>query len=202
MRVAPIPLAAVVVFAAAAPLCAALAAEPGVRLRLEDQGHQRPQIRERLPYEVIPPRVRFGQSLRVYSFTDPISKVARVDYTLSRLCQRGAFIQEMDGMYWAQTPDRRLGVGFSGGANLVDPQKRREKATVYFFDKQDSYCTVYAAAQRDVMDRFVAPGSRLPVLGPTGIPAPPQPGQTSPDAQIQVVAPSGQGVSPGAPPYR
>lgn len=188
MRVASILMIAVAAASlSAAASLPALAAEPGVRLRLDDQGHQRPQIRERLPYEVIPPRVRFGQSLRVYSFADPISKVARVDYTLSRLCQRGAFIQEMDGMYWAQTPGRRLGVGFSGGANLVDPQKRREKATVYFFDKQDSYCTVYAAAQQEVMDRFVAPGSRLPVLGPTGIPAPPQPGR---------------GVTPGAPPYR
>ena len=202
MRITPFLLAAGVALAAAAPLSPVWAAEPAVRLRLDDQDHQRPQIRERLPAEVIPPRVRFGQSLRVYSFADPITKVAKADHTLSRLCQRGAFIQEMDGMYWAQTPDRRLGVAFSGGANLVDPQKRREKATVYFFDKQDSYCTVYAAAQRDVMNRFVAPGSRLPVLGPMGIPAPPQPGQTPADAQNQVVAPSGQGVSPGAPPYR
>lgn len=196
MRVLPIFLAAGIL------LTGTLAQSTEPRLRLDRDGHQRPQIREGLPVEVIPPRVRFGQSLRVYSFADPISKVAKVDYSLSRLCQRGAFIQELDGMYWAQTPDRRLGVGFSGGANLVDPQRRREKAMVYFFDKQDAYCTVYAAAQRDVMNRFVAPGSRLPVLGPTGIPAPAPPGQTPPEAQNQAIAPRGQGITPTAPPYR
>jgi hypothetical protein len=149
------------------------AAEPaGVRMQMDDQGHLRPKIRERLPAELIPPRTRFGQSYRVYSFTDPIQKVAKVDYALSRLCQRGGFIQQVDGLYWAQTPDRRLGVAFSGGANLIDGQNKREKATVYFFDGQDSYCTVYVAKQEAVMARFVAPGSRLPVLGPMGIPAP------------------------------
>jgi hypothetical protein len=149
------------------------AAEPaGVRMQMDDQGHLRPKIRERLPAELIPPRTRFGQSYRVYSFTDPIQKVAKVDYALSRLCQRGGFIQQVDGLYWAQTPDRRLGVAFSGGANLIDGQNRREKATVYFFDGQDAYCTVYVAKQEAVMARFIAPGSRLPVLGPMGIPAP------------------------------
>jgi hypothetical protein len=149
------------------------AAEPAaLRMQMDEQGHLRPKLRERLPAEMIPPRTRFGQSYRVYSFTDPIQKVAKVDYALSRLCQRGGFIQQVDGLYWAQTPDRRLGVAFSGGANLVDGQNRREKATVYFFDGQDAYCTVYVAKQEAVMARFVAPGSRLPVLGPMGIPAP------------------------------
>lgn len=156
-------------------------------------------IRERLPPEIIPPRVRFGQSYRVYSFTDPIYKVARADNTLSRLCRRGAFIQQMDGMYWAQTPDRRLGVAFSGGANLDDPQNRREKATVYFFDKQDSYCTVYAARQEAVMDRYVAPRSRLPVLGPTGIPAPaPTPAPTPNAASPNAAAPNANAAGAGA----
>lgn len=149
------------------------AGEPGVRLRLDDDGHMRPKVRERLPAETIPPRVRFGQTYRVYSFTDSIQKIAKADNALSHLCRRGAFIQQSDGMYWAQTPDRRLGVAFSGGANLDDPQNKREKATVYFFDKQDAYCTVYVATQAAVMAQFVAPGSRLPVLGPMGISAPP-----------------------------
>lgn len=174
------------------------AAEPtGVRMQMDDQGHLLPKLRERLPAEVIPPRTRFGQSYRVYSFADPIQKVGKVDYALSRLCRRGGFIQQVDGLYWAQTPDRRLGVAFSGGANLVDGQNRREKATVYFFDGQDAYCTVYVAKQEAVMARFIAPGSRLPVLGPMGIPAP-MPAKAAGPA----TAPAAGAANPAGQPYR
>lgn len=150
----------------------ALAMEPAMRLGRSDAGHIRPQIRERLPAELIPPHTRFTQPQRVYSFTDAIERVAKRDDRLSHLCQRGAFLQRWDGMYWAQTPTRRFGVAFSGGANLNDPQNRRQKAEVYFFDGQDAVCTVYVAKQEAVMNRFIPPGSRLPILGPSGIPAP------------------------------
>lgn len=193
--------ACVLLTATGVVVAGAAAAEPaGVRMQMDEQGHLRPKIRERLPAEPIPPRTRFGQTYRVYSFTDPIQKVAKVDYALSRLCQRGGFIQQMDGMYWAQTPDRRLGVAFSGGANLIDGQNKREKATVYFFDGQDAYCTVYVAKQEAVMARFVAPGSRLPVLGPMGIPAP-----ASASAPVKATGPApgaAGAANPAAQPYR
>lgn len=150
----------------------AAAMEPAIRLERTAAGHVRPQIRERLPAELIPPHTRFTQPQRVYSFTDAIERVAKRDDRLSHLCQRGAFLQRWDGMYWAQTPTRRFGVAFSGGANLNDPQNRRQKAEVYFFDGQDAVCSVYVAKQEAVMNRFIAPGSRLPILGPSGIPAP------------------------------
>ncbi|MBV5335755.1 hypothetical protein JZU48_01725, partial [bacterium] len=152
-------------------------------------------IRERLPAEPIPPHTRFVKSTRVYSFTNPIEKVAKIDHRLSHLCQRGAFTQLIDGFYWAETPDRRLGVAFSGGANLSTPQDLRKKGEVYFFDGQDAVCTVYVAKQQAVMDRFVAPGSRLPIAGPSGIPAP-SPVKTPPPV------PSVPAPNPGGRPSR
>ena len=71
------------------------------------------------------PRTRYRRAQVVYRLPKPLPELAVRDNALSRLCQRGAFIQEMNGFYWARTPERTYGVAFSGGANLVDPQNRR-----------------------------------------------------------------------------
>lgn len=99
------------------------------------------------PLETHPPRTLFTHSRVVYRLPDGIRIFATFDRTLSHLCQRGAFIQRTAGFYWATTPDKGYGVAFSGGANLDDPQNRRQPGKVYFFDGQDSRCGVFVGDQ-------------------------------------------------------
>ncbi|WP_029007351.1 hypothetical protein [Azospirillum halopraeferens] len=104
-----------------------------------------------------PLRPRFARAQVVYRLPMAIPEVATADPTLSRLCRLGAFIQEVNGFYWARTPGRSYGVAFSGGANLVDPQNRRLPGKVYFFQDPDVRCTVWVADQAAVMDHYVGP---------------------------------------------
>ena len=103
------------------------------------------------------PRTRYRRAQVVYRLPKPLPELAVRDNALSRLCQRGAFIQEMNGFYWARTPERTYGVAFSGGANLVDPQNRRAPGKVYFFDGQDARCTVWVGEQAGLMEHYVGP---------------------------------------------
>ena len=104
-----------------------------------------------------PPRTRYVRAQVVYRLPMALPEIADPDPTLSRLCRRGAFLQETNGFYWARTPQRSYGVAFSGGANLVDPQNRRQPGKVYFFQDPDARCTVWVADQAAVMAHYVGP---------------------------------------------
>lgn len=153
----------------AAPVPAA--AEGGVGLTRDAPGHMRETMKDRLIPEELPFRVRRRYSTRVYDFAGSIDDVARIDHVLSQLCQRGSFIQKMDGFYWARTPGRRFGVGFSGGANLDNPRGLGQRGEVYFFQDQDARCKVYVAKQAAVMASFTPPEAVRRNLAPTGFPA-------------------------------
>lgn len=146
---------------AAVPLLLALLAAPAaadpMRVERTDPNHLRALNRSSLPQDVIPPRLRYVRSQAVYNLPKGLDGLTRYDAALSRLCQRGAFGQEMDGFYWARTPDKRYGVAFSGGANLSDPQNKRKTGQVYFFDAQDSRCNVYVGDQAKLMPLYVGP---------------------------------------------
>lgn len=147
------------VILALALLLTALPATADEPLRTErtDPDHLRPLDRTFTRPEFIPPRTRYQRSHVVYNLPDGIKSVATFDRTLSRLCQRGAFIQQSDGFYAARTKDKRYGVAFSGGANLDDPQNQRQPGKVYFFDGQDSRCSVYVGDQAKLMPHYVPP---------------------------------------------
>ncbi|WP_448204810.1 hypothetical protein [Azospirillum sp. sgz302134] len=132
------------------------AADP-MRVERTEPDHLRALNRPFIPKEVIPPRTRIKRSQIVYKLPKGMEGIAKFDAGLSHLCQRGAFIQESDGFYWARTPDKRYGVAFSGGANLVDPQNKRKPGTVYFFDGQDSRCAVYVGDQAKLKPHYVGP---------------------------------------------
>lgn len=102
-----------------------------------------------------PPRTLFTRSRTVYNLPGPISQFAIRDARLSRLCQVGAFIQQSDGFYAARTPGKRYGVAFSGGANLDDAENRRRPGKVYFFDGQDSRCTVWVQDQKALQGNYI-----------------------------------------------
>lgn len=146
---------------AAVPLLLALLAGPAaadpMRVERTDPSHLRALNRSLLSPEVIPPRTRHVRSQVVYNLPTGLDGLARYDAALSRLCQRGAFGQEMDGFYWARTPEKRYGVAFSGGANLSDPQNKRKAGQVYFFDGQDSRCNVHVGDQAKLMPHYVGP---------------------------------------------
>ena len=132
------------------------AAEP-MRVERTDPVHLHALSRSYFPKQTIPPRTRFVRSQAVYNLPKGLDGLTRYDATLSHLCQRGAFVQELDGLYWARTPDKRYGVAFSGGANLSDPQNKRKTGQVYFFDGQDSRCDVYVGDQARLMPHYVGP---------------------------------------------
>lgn len=133
------------------------AADP-MRVERTDPSHLRALNRPLIPKETLPPRTRFIRSQAVYSLPKGLDGLATFDPALSRLCQRGAFGQERDGFYWARTPDKRYGVAFSGGANLVDPQDKRRPGQVYFFDGQDARCRVYVGEQARLMPNYIGQG--------------------------------------------
>lgn len=138
-----------------------LAASPATAemLRLEQtrpdhlRGFNRPLIQ---PERVVP-RTRFIRSQVVYRLPTDVREVAAFDPKLSHLCRMGAFTQDVPGFYWARTPQRAYGVAFSGGANLDDPQNKRQPGKVYFFDDQDSRCSVYVGDQAALMKSYVGP---------------------------------------------
>ncbi|MBP2315772.1 hypothetical protein [Azospirillum soli] len=144
---------ALVLSLAAAPATA----DGPLRAERTDPDHLRPLDRTVTPQEFIPPRIQYQRSQVVYNLPDGLKNVATFDRTLSRLCQRGAFIQQSDGFYAARTKDKRYGVAFSGGANLDDPQNQRKPGKVYFFDGQDSRCSVYVGDQAKLMPHYVGP---------------------------------------------
>ena len=144
------PLLVVLLFPAAA------GAQEVLRTDRTDPGHLRPLFRA---YEPPPPghepRPRRTQSRAAYSLPAGLKGLATLDRTLSHLCQRGAFLQQIDGLYWAATPDHRYGVAFSGGANLIDPQNRRQPGKTYFFINQDSRCEVWIGDQAKLMPHYI-----------------------------------------------
>ena len=145
----------------AVPLLLMLLAMPAaadtMRVERTDPGHLRALSRSYFPKQTIPPRTQFVRSQVVYNPPKGLSGLTRYDAALSHLCQRGAFGQELDGLYWARSPDKRYGVAFSGGANLSDPQNKRKTGQVYFFDGQDSRCDVYVGDQARLMPHYVGP---------------------------------------------
>jgi len=146
-------LVALVVLIMGAPA----AADDPMRMERTDPDHLRPLPHLLMPNEVIPPRIQYGRSQVVYNLPNGLKGLATFDKELSRLCQRGAFLQQSDGYYWARTKDKRYGVAFSGGANLDDPQNKRQPGKAYFFDGQDSRCEVYVGDQAKLMPHYVGP---------------------------------------------
>lgn len=95
------------------------------------------------PSMLPPPRL---ESRLVYRFPGPIRDYAGYDRPSAELCRSGAFKQQLDGFFYAATPERRFGVGFGNGANLYDLTGHRAEGMVYFFDFQDSgRCEVWVA---------------------------------------------------------
>ncbi len=133
------------------------AAEAPMPLERTHPDQLREPFRDPITPQYIPPRVPVVRSQAVYSLPDGLAKLAEPDETLSELCRRGAFVQEVDGYYWARTKNRRYGVAFSSGHNLIDLQNRRKPGRVYFFDKQDSFCTVYVGRQSRLMKHYIGP---------------------------------------------
>lgn len=137
-------------------LPAAAGAQEVLRTDRTEPGHLRPPFRA---YEPPPPghepRLLRTESRAVYKLPNGLNGFATRDRTLSHLCQRGAFLQQIDGLYWAATPDYRYGVAFSGGANLIDPQNRRQSGKVYFFRNQDSRCEVWIGDQAKLMPHYI-----------------------------------------------
>lgn len=122
-----------------------------------DPDHQRGILNLYVTPQPPPPRTRIRRAQVVYRLPEDIRELAKPDPALSELCRRGAFIQEVNGFYWARTPKRMFGVAFSGGANLVDPQKRRKPGTVYFFENPDGRCRVWVGDQAKLMPHYVGP---------------------------------------------
>ena len=140
-------------------LAAALFAAPAAAEQPQrtEPGHLRGMINPYVTPQPGLPRTQHIRAQVVYRLPSSLPDLATRDGALSRLCQRGAFIQEKNGFYWARTPDRVYGVAFSGGANLIDPQNKRTPGKVYFFDGQESRCTVWIGDQAKLMAHYVGP---------------------------------------------
>ncbi|WP_145729696.1 hypothetical protein [Nitrospirillum pindoramense] len=101
------------------------------------------------------------QSRIVYAFAGPAARMMTVSRELSDACRRGRFTQRVNMLYRAfGTKETPLGVAYGTWAiNLVDPDRKREAGTVYFFDKQDTArCTVYTARQDVLLPWYYGPG--------------------------------------------
>lgn len=116
-----------------------------------------PPMRTYATPEFHPPRTQYVRSQAVYKLPDGLRGVATRDARLSELCRRGAFVQRIDGFYWARAKDRRYGVAFGSGHNLIDAQSQRAPGKVYFFEDQDSRCSVFIADQRSVTGLHIGP---------------------------------------------
>ncbi len=110
-----------------------------------------------LPPRTLSPRIQYAPARAVYKLPKGLDGLATYDKALTQACMAGTFRQISDGYYWAVTPDRRFGVAFSGGANLDDPQKKREPGKVYFFLNQDARCMVYVGDQAKLMPNYIPP---------------------------------------------
>ncbi|HEY0835293.1 MAG TPA: hypothetical protein VGE72_15425 [Azospirillum sp.] len=138
-------------------LAASPAAAEMLRMEQTRPDHLRGFNRPLIQPERVVPRVQHIRSQVVYRLPGAVHELASLDPALSHLCRMGAFTQETPGFYWARTPQRSYGVAFSGGANLDDPQNRRTPGKVYFFEDQDSRCTVYVGDQAKLMKSYVGP---------------------------------------------
>ncbi|HYG90868.1 MAG TPA: hypothetical protein VD978_31950 [Azospirillum sp.] len=136
---------------------AAPAAAEQLRTERTDPEHLRGFNRPYIAPQPGLPRTRYIRAQVVYRLPADLPELATPDKSLSHLCQRGAFTQQTNGFYWARTPSRSYGVAFSGGANLNDPQNRRKPGKVYFFEDQESRCTVWIADQAKLMAHYVGP---------------------------------------------
>lgn len=139
-------------------LLAALLAMPvhaqTLRLDRTEPGHmppQHPPTVDPMPLPQYPVRVR---PRIVYSFKDRLIDWAAEDKELSRLCRRGAFVQQQDRFFWARTPQRSYGVAFPTGGSLIDMQSKAKAQMVYFFEDQDGDCHVYVSNMTKVMPYY------------------------------------------------
>ncbi|MBP2300619.1 hypothetical protein [Azospirillum picis] len=147
--------ATVLILAGLLALPAVAGAQEVLRTERTDPRHLRPPFGAGEQPPLPSPRTLHTESRAVYRLPDGIKGLAVLDRTLSHLCNRGAFLQKIDGFYWAAAPDRRYGVAFSGGANLVDPQNKRQPGKVYFFRDQDSRCSVWVGDQAKLMPNYI-----------------------------------------------
>lgn len=131
------------------------AAEQRLRLERTDPEHKAALMRPVIVPQTHPPRTDFVRSRAVYKLPDGLGGLAKLDQRLSDLCRRGAFMQRMDGYFWARAKDRRYGVAFPTGDSLIDPQNRRDPAKVYFFEEQDSRCAVYIGDRQKLMPNYL-----------------------------------------------
>lgn len=109
------------------------------------------------PRTLSPPRILYAPARAVYKLPKGLDGLAAYDKALTQACMAGTFQQMSDGYYWAVTPGRRYGVAFSGGANLEDPQNKRQPGKVYFFLDQDARCSVYVGDQAKLMPNYIPP---------------------------------------------
>ncbi|MDG3442161.1 hypothetical protein [Nitrospirillum amazonense] len=178
MRIYSLLLPAIVAtaFLAAAPACAQTApATPsqwmvrptpphdGLKLAQPQPGHvgAGPHDPSPPPAVALPLPPRYTQPRIVYAFAGPAARMMTVSRELSDACRRGRFIQRVDMLYRAFGPrENPLGVAYGTWAiNLMDPDRKREAGTVYFFDKQDTArCTVYTARQDVLLPWYYGPG--------------------------------------------
>lgn len=107
----------------------------------------------------------------VYRMTEAeLAAVAPEDATLSRLCRLGAFGQQLDGSLYAATDQHAWGVGFANGANLHDPQQRRQLDRVYFFRNVGTADCRVRVGRQARLTRFGHPPGVSAATGPQSPP--------------------------------
>lgn len=115
------------------------------------RGSHKPPLME----QPIPEYTAMVMPRAVYSLPDGIASAGKPDAKLSNLCRKMAFVQKVDRYYWARTKKRNYGVAFPTGGSLVDLKKSAKAGKVYFFDVQDSDCTVYVGDIVKLMPHYL-----------------------------------------------
>ncbi len=147
-------LAAVLpVLGAVLTVTGSFAAEP-LRLDRTRPDHLGPGSVE--PIEPPPPADHVYRKVDVLAYRLPqaVSKWARVDPKLSRLCRLGAFGQQRPKALYAFAPNITYGIAFAEGANLHDPQKLATPGMVYFFASETTSSCMVLKAQRSQLAAF------------------------------------------------
>jgi hypothetical protein len=136
-----------------------------LRLQRTDPGHLPPRPLGRAEP---PPASQWSKregSWMLYRFSEELSGLARIDWQLSRLCERGAFVQERDGRFLAATPGRSYGLAFGSGTNLRDPRKQAKAGEVYLFGRAEtSACLVWSAPEAKLGKYLLVPAQPVPPL--------------------------------------
>lgn len=122
-----------------------------------DPAHQRGILNLYVTPQPPLPRTVTRRAQQVYRLPNELKAMATLDAKLSQLCRRGAFVQETNSFYWANTPGRSFGVAFPAGTSLLDPQNKRKPGKVYFFDEPEGRCEVWVGDQAKLMPHYTGP---------------------------------------------